>query len=343
LTVLTACAPAVSTPDSSPALSTGTPQPLETSTSSTVPATAPPVTEAPATETPVPTLLPIPEFDELLFFAAGGVGESSPCMADLASTLNVDPSVIDDLQAQGAAWEYPGALPLVYRADYKTSSYAAKTHNSLCIWAPYFGDTVDIALETPDGVYRVTKSATPESGIGYDYFEFANATIFGISYQWPVGLPGGEWSLTVTSADWQFEETFVPRRGEPVVSLLDPQFDGTLPLDQFAERPYEASRLQMGGANFPSGQPVYFLLYKSLKDLSEIPGAEVPFWADMVLRLVQSRVVYADQQGFAITDISGPFEPDTSYLVIAVTDPDTFEGANFLIYPKDGFRTTPTK
>ncbi len=316
--VLTACGPS---PNPRPVPITDAPQP---------PGGA--VPKAPATELP-----PIPEFDELLYTIAGGGGGDNPCLYDLAIHLNVDQSLAD---YYNDGWEYPGELPFVYRSDHGYPSIAPKVFQALCVWAPYFGDTVEVTLVSPSGL-KLTRTETGVLENGFSYVQYPNASLFGVFYNWPVEVPGLAWTVTIRSADWVIERTYDPATtGQPVVGVINPdRADGTLPPDYFLNLPYETPNLRVGAINHPAGKPVYFLLYKLVQDLSEAPGAD-PQSGDIVLRWIQSRVEFSDDRGFAMTAFDGPFEPDSDYIILTTTDPGGFDGRKFRDNPGTGFSTT---
>ena len=312
-----ACSVSTSQPVSAP-VQAKTKTSAPPSTKSYPSATLRPVNTATRTPTRIPTkiptrtpaktqLPPLPDFEDVITFAAGAGG--GPC-----SEIDEPPNYLD-------VWVN-----------------SAGVHMIACFWLRGIDVSrpLEINLSQPGnstGVYFESPTLFLDSnnarvlGEGYstqqyfgNWYRQNNEVIKGYFNVWSsIRLSPGMWRFSITqtgsafgtlSSDFRFDAD-----GRPFLSVLSSRnknelIGGSTPYNIYhLIRSKGNGKVDVIGTDFPPNVPIYILLYRAIPNSFE-------------MELMQKQVIQSDFHGTLATELEGPFASGQLYVIVALSDPN---------------------
>ncbi|GEM_PF-1876101 len=258
----------------------------------------------PSAETPTdPTLPPIPEFDELLYFSGGGAGFG--CAEEQYPSSPNEITVFTD---------YGKGATLCAKLK---GSNPAKPYKLILAQL----DGKQVVLESNNLLLDREKSQVYWEGYGYrgtiDTWTDNNTISLSLRVWWPVTLPDGNWSILISqkngfTATGSFTVTRDSSRA--YINVLDPNSASEmLPagIPHHGVHIQSAGSLEAMGVGYAPNTRVYVLHYRPI----EGGGYE----------LVQTQAVITDQTGAFAAEIAGLVDTDPlqMHILYGITDPNT--------------------
>lgn len=264
------------------------------------------ISPAEPTDPPAEPLPSLPDFNQVLTFGGGGAG-----------------FICEDLG-------YPESPNTI------SGTVTYGQHASLCmtLWGIDFGQPFRIELIAPDGRVsqspnlRVNQSTGSVEWDGYPGFDgYAEWTSDGkvfvsLVVWWPFTFSPGQWQISASGGGFQaYGDFWVAKEdGMPYLTAFDPRSEYEI-MPAWSGPSLHPLELKDNGAvdligiDFPTNTPVYVLLYREVVS---------PDYTEFVLVLEQT--VLSNPDGSLATELPGPLEPGTIYLVYGITDPNTILG-----------------
>jgi hypothetical protein len=270
------------------------------------------------TNTPLP---PLPEFEQVITFLAGGGG--GECDYPKSPNMINVPSARYGRYAQfcmtilGMEFDEPFYLQL--------TAPNGKTYTSPAIW---------LDQETKDLLW----DGYPQSFSGYASWSGNGILYAGILIWWPSSLSEGQWQVQAYSDRFRATGVFsiAQQAGKSYINAIDSRYENQImPGNNFSGRhplmPKGNGGVDVFGRGFPADKTVYVLLYHFIPVKGTSGKAE---W-------LQTAAILADHSGQIQMELAGPVKDGESYLVIGLTDPSTPLNGDFLNsnsrFPSDYF------